>query len=96
MVALAGAHAGEPGIITVAGTGTISFGRNAAGKYARAGGWGYVYGDEGGGFDIVRQAVRAILRYEEGWGPPTLLTAKLLEATGMKLANDLLHVPLRQ
>ena len=91
LVALAGAHAGEPGIITIAGTGTISFGRNSAFKYARAGGWGYVYGDEGGGFDIVRQAVRAMLRAEEGWGPPTLLTVKLLAATGQKLANDLLH-----
>lgn len=92
LVALAGAHAGQPGIITIAGTGTISFGRNAAGKYARAGGWGYIYGDEGGGFDLVRQAVRAILRQEEGWGPPTLLTAALLQATGQSLANDLLHL----
>lgn len=91
LVALAGAHAGGPGIITIAGTGVISFGRNAAGSEARAGGWGYIYGDEGGGFDIVRQAVRASLRQEEGWGPPTGLRAKLLAATGEELANNLLH-----
>lgn len=91
LIALSGAHAGQPGIITIAGTGSISFARNAQGKFARAGGWGYVYGDEGGGFDLTRQALRAALRMEEGWGPETTLRARLLEATGATGANDLLH-----
>jgi len=91
LIALAGAHGGQPGVITIAGTGSISFGRNAAGKFARVGGWGYVYGDEGGGFDLTRQALRAALRMEEGWGPETVLRARLLEATGARDANDLLH-----
>jgi N-acetylglucosamine kinase-like BadF-type ATPase len=59
VIALCGATAGAPGIITIAGTGSISYGRNAGQKFARAGGWGYVFGDEGGGFDITRQALRA-------------------------------------
>ena len=58
---------------------------------ARAGGWGYLFGDEGGGFDIVRQALRAALRLEEGWGRATSLRAMLLEATGARDANALLH-----
>jgi N-acetylglucosamine kinase-like BadF-type ATPase len=91
LIALAGATAGEPGIITIAGTGSIAFGRNAAGKTARAGGWGYVFGDEGGGFDLARQGLRAALRHEEGWGPPTKLHALFLEAGGAKSANELLH-----
>jgi N-acetylglucosamine kinase len=91
LIALSGAHAGLPGIITIGGTGSISFARNAAGKFARAGGWGYVYGDEGGGFDLTRQALRAALRMEEGWGPATPLRAMLLEATSAASANDLLH-----
>lgn len=91
LIALSGATSGAPGIITIAGTGSIAFGRNSAGDMARAGGWGYVFGDEGGGFDIVRQALRAILRMEEGWGPPTSLHARLLQATGAANANDLLH-----
>ena len=90
-IALSGATGGEPGIITIAGTGSIAFGRNRAGKTARAGGWGYVFGDEGGGFDIARQALRAALRAEEGWGPPTTLLPRLLEAAGAASANDLLH-----
>jgi N-acetylglucosamine kinase-like BadF-type ATPase len=91
VVALAGATAGEPGMICIAGTGSIAYGRNAARKFARVGGWGYVFGDEGGGFDLARQALRAILRHEEGWGPDTALHAELLQATGAGSANDLLH-----
>ncbi len=91
LIALVGATAGEPGIITIAGTGSIAFGRNAADRTARAGGWGYAFGDEGGGFDLVRQALRAALRHEEGWGPKTGLHAALMEATGARDANDLLH-----
>ena len=91
VIALAGATAGAPGIITIAGTGSISYGRNAGQKFARAGGWGYVFGDEGGGFDITRQALRAILKHEEGWGPATSLHELLLAETGSADANDLLH-----
>ena len=90
-IALAGATGGGPGIIVISGTGSIAYGRNAAGKTARAGGWGYVFGDEGGAFDLARHALRAILRHEEGWGPPTTLRAVLLDATGTTSANQLLH-----
>jgi len=90
-IALAGATGGEPGIIVIAGTGSMVFGRNAAGVTARAGGWGYVFGDEGGAFDLVRQALRAVLRNEEGWGPRTALRDALLETTGARDANQLLH-----
>lgn len=91
-IALAGATGGEPGIIVIAGTGSMVFGRNAAGMTARAGGWGYIFGDEGGAFDLVRQALRAILRNEEGWGPPTALRTALLEAAGARDGNHLLHL----
>ena len=90
-IALTGAIAGQPGIIAIAGTGSIAYGRNAMGKTARAGGWGYAMGDEGGAFDLVRQALRAILRSDEGWGSATGLRAALLGATGAHDANDLLH-----
>ena len=91
VIALTGATGGEPGVVVIAGTGSIALGRNAARQSARAGGWGYIFGDEGGGFDLTRQALRAILRYEEGWGPHTSLHAALLEATGTASANELMH-----
>lgn len=90
-IALTGATAGAPGVVVIAGTGSIAFGRNAEGRTARAGGWGYAFGDEGGAFDIVRQALRAALRFEEGWGRATALHPALLEAAGAQTANDLLH-----
>jgi N-acetylglucosamine kinase-like BadF-type ATPase len=91
VIALSGALAGQPGIVIVAGTGSIAFGRNAQGRSARAGGWGYLFGDEGGGFWIVREALRAALRWEEGWGSPTALRAMLLDSTGARNINDLMH-----
>ncbi|HMF74931.1 MAG TPA: BadF/BadG/BcrA/BcrD ATPase family protein [Bryobacteraceae bacterium] len=90
-IALAGATAGQPGIIVIAGTGSIAYGRNAQDETARAGGWGYIFGDEGGAFDLAKQALRAALRQEEGWGPKTLLHSLLLEKSGAKTANELLH-----
>ncbi len=90
-IALAGATGGEPGIITIAGTGSIAFARHPNGRTARAGGWGYIFGDQGGGFDIVREALRAALRAEEGWGPGTALGGALAEDTGGAHADAILH-----
>ncbi len=90
-IALSGALGGEPGVITIAGTGSIAYARNRSGLSARAGGWGYVFGDEGSGFDITREALRAALRFEEGWGPRTALHGMLLAACQAKSANELLH-----
>ena len=90
-IALSGAVAAGPGIIAIAGSGSMTFGRNSQGKTARAGGWGYIYGDEGGSFDLTRRALRAALEQEEGWGPTTQLLPLLLTASGAKTANELLH-----
>lgn len=91
VIALSGATAGAPGIICIAGTGSIAYGRNSDRKFARVGGWGYIFGDEGGGFDLTRQALRAVLRNEEGWGPATSLREMLLSEAGASDANDLMH-----
>ena len=77
--------------MVIAGTGSMAFGSNTQGRTARAGGWGYVYGDDGGAFDLVRQAMRASLQLEEGWGSPTSLRGVLLSATGAQTISDLLH-----
>ena len=91
-IALSGATATGRGIAAIAGTGSIAFGRHAEGRTARAGGWGYVFGDEGSALVIARQALRAALRMEEGWGPPTSLRQALLDATGRRNANEVLHL----
>jgi N-acetylglucosamine kinase-like BadF-type ATPase len=91
VIALSGALGGQPGVVTIAGTGSISFGRDSEGRRGRAGGWGYIFGDEGGAFDIVRQGLRAALRHEEGWGPATALREAFLAKTGEKDVNAVLH-----
>ena len=87
-IALAGAHDDGTGIVTIAGTGSVSMGRNAAGETARAGGWGFQFGDEGGAWGIVRDALRAAFRWKEGWGPPTILHDLFLRDSG----NSDIHV----
>jgi N-acetylglucosamine kinase-like BadF-type ATPase len=91
LIALAGATGGKPGVVVIAGTGSMAFGRNQEGRTARAGGWGYAFGDEGSAFDLVRQALRAVLRREEGWGPLTQLREAFLESEGARDAHDLMH-----
>jgi N-acetylglucosamine kinase-like BadF-type ATPase len=90
-IALSGALSGGPGMIVIAGTGSLAFGESAAGETARAGGWGYIYGDEGGGFDIARQGLRAVLREHEGWGAHTALTPALLESTESSDPHEMMH-----
>src|SRR5579863_4996362 len=91
VIAMEAASGSGSGVVVIAGTGSIAYGRNAEGQTARAGGWGFAFGDEGGAFDLVRQAVRAGLRQEEGWGPATALRLALLKATGASSMNDLVH-----
>lgn len=50
------------GVIVIAGTGSIGYGRNRQGTAARAGGWGFAIGDEGSAHWIGRNAVSAVLR----------------------------------
>ncbi len=75
-VALAGASPGDPdgpGVVLIAGTGAIAYGRNRAGEEARAGGWGPLLGDEGSGYAIARQGLAAVVRDLDGRGPKTLI-----------------------
>ncbi|MEW6522419.1 MAG: BadF/BadG/BcrA/BcrD ATPase family protein [Bacillota bacterium] len=73
-VALAGAFANQPGIVVIAGTGSIILGQDAGGRTVRAGGWGPVLGDEGSGYDVGRRGAVAALRAHDGRGPSTRLT----------------------
>ena len=57
LIALVAAVGHAPGIVIIAGTGSIAYGRNARDEAARAGGWGYVLGDEGSGYWIGRHAL---------------------------------------
>ncbi|MEO5895466.1 MAG: BadF/BadG/BcrA/BcrD ATPase family protein [Vicinamibacterales bacterium] len=91
LVALEAGAPGQPGVVIISGTGSISYGRNARGESARSGGWGYVLGDEGSGYWIGRAALRAVLREADKRGPKTALTPLLLEHFGVTQAQGLIH-----
>jgi N-acetylglucosamine kinase-like BadF-type ATPase len=74
---LEAAFGGGPGVITIAGTGSIAYGRDAAGKTARSGGWGLAISDEGSGEWIGRAAVSAVLSAKDASEDPPLLAAIL-------------------
>ncbi len=91
LVALEAGAPGQPGVVIISGTGSISYGRNAQGVAARSGGWGYVLGDEGSGYWIGRAALRAVLRAEDRRGTATALTQLLLAHFGVDRPQGLIH-----
>ena len=91
LVALEAGAPAQAGVVVIAGTGSIAYGRNDRNQSARAGGWGYMLGDEGSGYWIGRAALRAVLRESDRRGPATQLTGLLLHYYGVARAQDLIH-----
>ena len=90
-IALVGGTEKQHGIIVISGTGAIVYGINADGKEARASGWGYLLGDEGGGYDIAIKGLRAVARAADGRGRPTELTNRILSALELNAPSDLIR-----
>jgi glucosamine kinase len=78
-IALKAGFGNSPGVVAIAGTGSIVYGRDASGQTVRAGGWGFAVSDEGSGHWIGRHAVSALLRARDQ-GLETALTALILDA----------------
>ena len=69
---------GGVGVAAIAGTGSITIGRDPGGKRVRAGGWGHLIGDEGSGWGLGRGALQAAARAADGRGPGTALLDAVL------------------
>jgi N-acetylglucosamine kinase-like BadF-type ATPase len=80
----------DVGIGVICGTGSVAWGRAESGREARAGGWGYLLGDEGSGYWVAREAVRHALRRADGGLPPDELSVAIAEACGVAGAYDAL------
>jgi N-acetylglucosamine kinase-like BadF-type ATPase len=76
--ALEDAFGDGPGVLLIAGTGSIAYARADDGAMTRVGGWGLLLGDEGSGYDIGLRALRAVARAADGRSEPTSLTAAVL------------------
>jgi len=92
VAAHAGAFAGATGIVVSGGTGAITFGADEFGERVYADGWGPILGDEGGGYWIGVQALRATCRALDGRSTPTPLANAVLGALGVADGDEL--VPL--
>ncbi len=74
----------EHGIAVISGTGSVAWGRTPDGMTARAGGWGYLLGDEGSGYWVARQAVRHALRLADRGEQPDVLSRRLAADCGLQ------------
>src|SRR2546425_2102436 len=90
-VALATAFRSAPGIIINAGTGSIAYARDDAGRLHRCGGYGWQLGDEGGGYWLGRRALDAAARARDGRGEGSTLLARLLSGLGLEGFDDLVR-----
>ena len=88
-VALAGATNLEPGVVIIAGTGSIAYGVNRHREYARAGGWGPAMGDEGSGYYIGRRALAAVVSAYDHRSQPTSMTESVCRHFGVSTPPEL-------
>ncbi|MBI2618615.1 MAG: hypothetical protein HYW57_00870 [Ignavibacteriales bacterium] len=82
-IALEGAFKGGSGIILIAGTGSIAFGKAPGGAILRVGGWGRLVGDEGSGYSIGKDGLNIVSKELDGRGGKTLLTKLVAEKFGL-------------
>lgn len=90
-IALVGGTGKQAGVIVISGTGSIVYGINEHGKEARAGGWGYLLGDEGSGYDIALKGLQAVARAADKREPPTELTHLILKKLELNEPNSLIR-----
>lgn len=83
VIAHAGALDGNPGVLALAGTGAVFLGQAPDGRWAKAGGWGYLFGDEGSAYWIGRKAAAAAARAYDGRGPATMLEEAVCHNLGI-------------
>jgi glucosamine kinase len=89
-IALEDAFGEGPGVLLIAGTGSMALGRGPTGVLARCGGWGPVFGDEGGGAWISRRALGIVAAATDGREAETALTGAILTAAVVDSAEALI------
>ncbi|EJL25097.1 N-acetylglucosamine kinase [Brevibacillus sp. BC25] len=83
---------GQPGVVLLAGTGSIACAFSKEGARHRVGGWGYLVGDEGSGFDLGKKAAIAVLREYDGRGESTVLTRLFMDHYGVVRPDELINL----
>lgn len=90
IVALQAAFGDGAGVVVVAGSGSIAFGRSVSGATVRAGGWGFAISDEGSGYWIGRRAIATALRScDESGEPEGRLLSRIVKELGVENREQL-------
>jgi N-acetylglucosamine kinase-like BadF-type ATPase len=93
-IALVGAQGARFGVMVVAGTGSAVYGVSRSGMARMFGGWGYLLGDDGGGFWMGREALRLVTDVDDRRGPASdsesALVRGILQAANVPSARDLI------
>ncbi|GGF62144.1 kinase [Paenibacillus albidus] len=79
------------GVVVICGTGTNCYGINGRGQELQVGGFGYTFGDFGGGSDLAIEAFRSVIRAWEGREEPTRLAQAILEQLGYASEEVMFH-----
>jgi N-acetylglucosamine kinase-like BadF-type ATPase len=87
--AWAAATGAQPGVGAISGTGSNVFGVGPDARAWRAGGWGHVLGDEGSGYRLAVDSIRAALADRERSGPETALSAAAIDFFGVDSVGQL-------
>ena len=90
VIALEAAFRGGSGLIVIAGTGSIAYGRNERGETARAGGWGFAISDEGSGHWIGRAAVAEAMRAHD-LGENSVLISSIMNTWHLGSRDDVVR-----
>lgn len=96
-IALVGARGRHDGVVLLAGTGSTAYGVGRDGRVFRAGGWGYLLGDEGSGYWIGLQALRAVTRHADGrLDSAGDLVSAMMARLGISTPDDLIAYVYRE
>ncbi len=87
-----GATLGDPGVVVIAGTGSMVLARGDSGRWAQVGGWGHLLGDEGSAHWIARESVQAAIASSESRGPDTELGSIICQFFGVNSLPDLIPI----
>ena len=77
-------------VLVLSGTGSCCYGRNAAGKVSKIGGWGHILGDKGSGYEIALRALKAVVFYYDRDGAWSKLAQQLLHRLQLNEPNQLI------
>ncbi len=89
-IGLEGAFEGEPGVVIIAGTGSVVIGKTLSGEILIIGGWGRAFGDEGSGYYLGLEALKSLTMHFDGRGGSDLLVKSLASEFGLNAREKII------